>query len=69
MVEFSLEQPQAHLLFIINFYWSIVDLQCGISFRYTQSESVMHIQIFTLFQILFPYSHYRMLSQVACAMQ
>ena len=36
-----------------NFYWSIVDLQCCISFRYTTKNPFIHIS--TVFQILFPY--------------
>ena len=39
---------------LINFYWSVVDLQC-VSVSVQQSESVTHIRISTLVSILFPY--------------
>ena len=42
-----------NLIFIL--YWSIVDLQCCVSFRCTESDSVIHTPISILFQILFPY--------------
>ena len=40
---------------LINFYWSVVDLQCCVSVSVQQSESVIHIHISTLVSILFPY--------------
>ena len=36
-------------VFLINFYWSIVDLQCCVNFYCTNSEPVIHIHISTLF--------------------
>ena len=45
-----------HLIFIFN--WSMVDLQCCVSFKYTAqwfSYIYIHIYIHILFQILFPY--------------
>ena len=35
-------------------YWSIVDLQCCVSFRCTADDSVIHVHTPILFQILFP---------------
>ena len=39
------EAQQSTHSFFINFYWSTVDLQCCVSFRYTESESIIHIHI------------------------
>ena len=57
-MEFFLEKgtwSAGGFVYVFNFYWSIVDLQCCVSFRYTQSVSVIHIHISTLFKIIFPY--------------
>ena len=37
-----------NLCIYFNFYWSVVDLQSGVSFRYTESESVIqkHVHSF-----------------------
>ena len=46
------------LFFLFFFNWSIVDLECSISFGVQQSESVIHIHVstfFFFFKILFPY--------------
>ena len=43
------------LLFLINFYWSIVDLQYCVTFSVQQTELLMQIHISTLFKILFSY--------------
>ena len=34
-----------------------------------QSDSVIHIHIWIIFQILFPFGHYRILNRIACAVQ
>ena len=49
-------------IFWTFFYWSIVDLQYCVSFKYTAQCSVMY----TLFQILFPYT---LLQNVLCVIQ
>ena len=36
-------------------HWSILDLQCCDNFRLQHSESVIHIHVFILFQILSSY--------------
>ena len=41
--------------FFFSFYWNIFDTQCSTVSGVQQSESVMHIHMFTLFQIIFPY--------------
>ena len=38
----SVPPSSVYPLFIL-FYWSIVDLQCCVSFRYTESDSVIHM--------------------------
>ena len=48
-------------------YWSITDLQC--QFCLQQSESVIHIQTSTLFQILFPCRSNRVWSIAPCIIQ
>ena len=56
--------PEVQLFFFFfNFYWSIVDLQCCFSSGVQQSESVIHIHISTLFQILFPYRSLQSIGQ------
>ena len=55
------------LIFIL--YWSIVDLQCVLVSGVQQSDSVIHIHISTLFQILFHLDYNRILSRVPCAIQ
>ena len=51
-------------LFIITFYWSIVDLQYCVSFRCTAK------QIYPLFfRFFFNKGHQRVLSRVPCAIQ
>ena len=54
-----------NLIFIL--YWSIVDLKCCVSLGVQQSESVIHIHISILFQILSRIGYYRILSRVPCA--
>ena len=57
-MEFFLEKgiwSAGGFVYVYNFYWSIVDLQRCVSFRYMQSVSVIHIHISTLFKIIFPY--------------
>ena len=50
--------------------WSIVDLQCCVSFTVQQGDSVMHSYISTLFQILFPYRSLQSIEQSSlCCMQ
>ena len=50
------------LIFKKKNHWSIVDLQCCDSFRLQHSESVIHIHIFILFQILPHTGYHRILS-------
>ena len=55
------------LVYFLKFYWTIVEifnvvLVSGVQ----QSVSVIHTRMSTLFYILFPYSHYRVLSTVLC---
>ena len=60
------------LFFLFFFNWSIVDLECSISFGVQQSESVIHIHVSTFFFFLRYFSHigyYRVLSGVPCAVQ
>ena len=52
---------------IFTVYWSIVDLQCCVSFSIQQSDSVIHI--FILFQILFPYRLLQNIEWSFCALQ
>ena len=40
--------------YVFILHWHIVDLLCCVSFRCTWSDSVIHMHIFTLSQILFP---------------
>ena len=63
----SMSQQYKHSLFspfgrrdifffsFLNFYWSIVDLQCCVSFRHTSKVNQLYIHISILFKILFPY--------------
>ena len=43
-----------HLLFTLNFYWNIFDVQCLLVSGVQQSGSVIHIHISTLFLDYFP---------------
>ena len=56
-----------NLIFII-LHWCIVDLQCCVS-AVQQSDSVIHMHISILFQILFHIGYYRLFSRVPCATQ
>ena len=50
-------------ILILNFYWSIVDLQCCVSFRCT-TVNQLYIYIYPLFfQILFPYRSLQSIEQ------
>ena len=42
------------ILFLKNFYWSIVDLQCCVSFSKV-IQLYIYIYVYVLFQILYPY--------------
>ena len=56
-----------HLLFILNFYWNIFDVQCLLVSGVQQSGSVIHIHISTLFQIISHIGHCRVLNRALCA--
>ena len=47
-------------MYVYNFYWSLVALQCCLSFCYTANESALHIHIS-------PLCHHGALSRVPCA--
>ena len=54
----------------LNFYWSIVDLQCCVSFRGTAKVNQLYIYIYPLFfRFSSQVGHYRVLSRVPCAIQ
>ena len=62
--------------FKINFYWSIVDLQCRVSFcfvakwiSYIYVCVYTHTHITTVFRFFSHIGHYRVLSKVPCAVQ
>ena len=48
--------------FIFNFYWSTVDLQCCVSFRYTIKVNKLYLYIYPLFFRFFwadaPFQHF-----------
>ena len=46
-----------------------VSLQCSIVLGMRQSDSIIHIHITIVFQVLFPHSYHRVLSRVPCATQ
>ena len=57
-------------LFFLTFilYWSIVELQCCVSFGVQQSDLVIHIHvIYSFFRFLSHIGYYRILSRVPCA--
>ena len=56
--------------FLINFYWSIVALQCCVSVYCTQqNESAVHIHISPVFGFPSHLGHHSALSRVARAIQ
>ena len=60
---------QDHSSLIKKIYWSIVDLQCFVSFRCMQNESVK-IYIYPFFLRLFSHiGFYRILNRFPCAIQ
>ena len=62
---------------LLLFYWGIVDLQCYVSFRLQESDSVIymfihiytHTHIHILFQIISIIGFYKILNMVSCAIQ
>ena len=53
-----------------KFYCNRIDLQCCVDFKCMQSESVIHIHIYSLFKDSFPIiAHCRVWSIVPCAIQ
>ena len=50
-------------------YWTRVGLQCCVNKGIQQTDSVIHIHIPFLFQILSHIHYYRVLSRVPCAIQ
>ena len=53
----------------LRFYWLIVDLQCCVSFKCTEGDSVIHTHLFILFQVLFSYGYHKIVNRVPCAVQ
>ena len=58
------------LFFNYIFYWSIVDLQCCVSFRCTAKWiSYTYTYIHSFYRLFSRIDHYRVLSRVPCAIQ
>ena len=55
--------------FKINFYWSIVDLRCHVSFCCTASESAIYTYMNSSFSFFLHRGHYAGLSRVPWAIQ
>ena len=56
------------IFYLLNFYWSIVDLQCCVSLLYSKEKHyIIHTHISTHFKILSHIDHYRVLGRVPCA--
>ena len=54
------------LFIVLNFYWSITDLQCCVS-DVQQSEHIIQIHISTCFTFFSHIGHYKVLYRVLCA--
>ena len=60
----------AGVCYFFSFCWSLVDLQCCVSFRcIAKWVSYTYIYSFFFFKILIHISHYRAFSRVPCAIQ
>ena len=49
--------------FVFNFYWSIADLQCCVVSDVQKSESIIHIYMSILFQVIFPFRLFQNIEQ------